>query len=253
MRYRGPGASAVAWAWALARYRLDSGSTEHATRLGALVLVDHVCAILDRDEVDCVLDVGANAGEYAMALRRAGYRGRIVSFEPQPTRCELLTRLARHDGKWVVCPFALGTIEGEMELELRAVDVFTSFRRTTPYATARYGKQVASAGVVKVPVHRLSSVLPTIMGGAPGRLFLKMDTQGYDLEVFSGATDVMDHIVGLQSELSFIPLYEGAPTWREAIACYERAGFAPSSLTPVSHDAVTSALIEMDCVMVRPG
>jgi FkbM family methyltransferase len=242
----------MAWAWALGRYRLDAGSTEHATRLGALVLMDHVCAILDRDKVDCVLDVGANAGEYAMALRRAGYRGRIVSFEPQPSRCELLARLSRNDHAWTVCPYALGTSDGEMALELRAVDVFTSFRPTTAYATARYGRQVASAGVVSVPIHRLSSVLPQIAGGAPGRLFLKMDTQGYDLEVFTGAADVLDCIVGLQSELSFMALYEGAPTWRQAIACYENAGFVLSALTPVSHDAITSALIEMDCVMIRP-
>ena len=252
MRYRGPGARSIAWAWALARYRLDTGSADHATRLGALVLTDHVCAILDRDEADCVLDVGANGGQYAIALRQAGYRGRIVSFEPQPARCELLTRLARRDAAWTVCPYALGATEGEMELELRAADVFSSFRRTTPYANTRYGQQMASAGVVKVPVNRLSSVLPKITNGAQGRVFLKMDTLGYDLEVFKGAADIMDCVVGLQSELSFISLYEGAPPWREAIACYENAGFVISALAPVSHDAVTSAVIEMDCVLVRP-
>jgi hypothetical protein len=111
---------------------------------------------------------------------------------------------------------------------------------------------MASAGVVKVPVNRLSSVLPKITNGAQGRVFLKMDTQGYDLEVFKGAADIMDCVVGLQSELSFISLYEGAPPWREAIACYENAGFVISALAPVSHDAVTSAVIEMDCVLVRP-
>lgn len=243
----------MAWAWALARYRLDVGSTEHATRLGALVLMDHVCAILDRDKVDCVLDVGANSGEYAMGLRRAGYRGKIVSFEPQPSRCELLARLSRDDDAWTVCPYALGATDGEMPLELRAVDVFTSFRATTAYATARYGRQVASAGVVTVPICRLSSILPTIADDPSSRLFLKMDTQGYDLEVFTGAADVLDRIVGLQSELSFMSLYEGAPTWRQAIACYESAGFVLSALAPVSHDVITSALIEMDCVMIRPN
>jgi FkbM family methyltransferase len=252
MDYRGPQARTIAWAWALWRYWRDGGSTEHATRLGALVLIDHVCAILKRDEVDCVLDVGANAGQYAMALRRGGYRGRIVSFEPQPGPCALLTRLARRDAAWTVCPYALGATDGEMALELRAVNVFTSFRPTTAYATERYGQQVASEGVVTVPINRLSSVLPKIAGDTPRRFFLKMDTQGYDLEVFAGAADVLPRIVGLQSELSFMSLYEGAPAWREAIASYERAGFVLSALAPVGHDATTGALIEMDCVMVRP-
>jgi len=251
MKYRGPGAALLAWGWALARYRLDARSVERATRLDALLLADHVRTILDRSAIECVLDVGAHGGEYAMALRRAGYRGRIVSFEPQPSQIAVLTRLARGDSSWTVCPYALGATDGEIEIELRAVDVFTSIRPTTAYAAARYGAQVASTGVVRVPVRRLASVLPDILGGATPRVFLKMDTQGYDLEVFTGAADVLPSIVGLQSELSFMLLYEGAPTWREAITRYEQAGFIVSALAPVSHDRDTGAIVEVDCVMVK--
>ena len=253
MKYRGPGALPLAWAYALARYQSDASSVERALRLEALVLVDDVRAALGRLGVDCVLDVGAHAGEYGVALRRAGYRGRIVSFEPQPAPYEDLSRLARGDSGWSVHPYALGAIDGELTLELRAVNVFTSFRQTTAFAERRFGRQVASAGTVQVPVRRLASVLDDIdEAAAAQRLFLKMDTQGYDLEVFSGAEDVLPRIVGLQSELSMVALYEGAPTWRDAIARYEAAGFVMSALTPVSHDDITGALVEMDCMMVRP-
>lgn len=253
MKYRGPGALPLAWAYALARYQSDASSVERALRLEALVLVDDVRAALHRLAVDCVVDVGAHAGEYGVALRRAGYRGRIVSFEPQPAPFEELSRLARGDAAWSAYPYALGAMDGELTLELRAVNVFTSFHPTTAFAERRFGGQVASAGTAQVPVRRLASVLGEIEGAAQAhRLFLKMDTQGYDLEVFSGAKDVLSRIVGLQSELSMVALYEGVPTWRDAIARYESAGFVISALTPVSHDDLTGALVEMDCMMVRP-
>lgn len=38
--------------------------------------------LLHRYEIDLVLDVGAHRGDFGALLREAGYRGRIVSFEP---------------------------------------------------------------------------------------------------------------------------------------------------------------------------
>ena len=39
-------------------------------------------AMLENHSVDLVLDVGANIGQFALALREAGYKGRLLSFEP---------------------------------------------------------------------------------------------------------------------------------------------------------------------------
>jgi hypothetical protein len=52
------------------------------------------------------------------------------------------------------------------------------------------------------------------------------------------------------SELSFQPIYEGMPDYRQMLAEFESAGFAVSGLFPVSRNPDLS-LIEMDCVLVR--
>src|SRR6185503_14223092 len=54
-------------------------------RLNLLPEQTHLRRLLAHLDVDCVFDVGANTGQYAeMLRRRAGFRGRIVSFEPIP-------------------------------------------------------------------------------------------------------------------------------------------------------------------------
>jgi hypothetical protein len=82
------------------------------------------------------------------------------------------------------------------------------------------------------------------------RIFLKMDTQGFDLKVFRGAKNTLKDVQGLLSELSFIPIYGGMPRYGETLAEYEAAGFSVSGMYPVMRNRDTS-LIEMDCVMVR--
>ena len=90
------------------------------------------------------------------------------------------------------------------------------------------------------------------MAGEPGpqRLFLKLDTQGYDLEVLRGATATLSRVVALQSEISFVPIYAGMPSWRESIQRIGELGFAVTGIFAVSRDA-SLRLVEADCVFVR--
>jgi hypothetical protein len=69
--------------------------------------------LLARLEIDCVLDVGANAGQYHDFLRdKAFYEGQIVSFEPVSRHVELLRERARADGHWHIEGYALGAKDG---------------------------------------------------------------------------------------------------------------------------------------------
>jgi hypothetical protein len=79
------------------------------------------------------------------------------------------------------------------------------------------------------------------------RTFLKMDTQGFDLEVFAGASPVYDQLAGLQTELSLKRIYEGTPTWTAALESYQAEGFELAGLFPVNPG--DADLVELDCYL----
>ncbi|MFO1155450.1 MAG: hypothetical protein U1E43_01125 [Rhodospirillales bacterium] len=81
-------------------------------------------------------------------------------------------------------------------------------------------------------------------------LFLKVDTQGYDLEVIKGAAGVMQHIVGLQSELSVMPIYKDMPHYTQCLEYYESLGFSLMHLALVNRTRQGN-ILEYDCLMAR--
>jgi len=195
-------------------------------------------AILEDRRVDTVLDVGAHTGGYGALLRELGYAGEIVSFEP--VAASYATLSARLDPRWTAHRLALGAANGTLALNVAGESNFTSFLE--PTATDRFAGSTIDR-VEPVEVRRLDEVA----GGE--RIFLKTDTQGWDLEVIEGARGLLDRVVGLQVELSVQPLYDGAPDWLSVLGTLRGLGFVAASLTGVGRADL--AALEFDCLLVR--
>lgn len=210
----------------------------------------HVAGLLARYDVNCVFDVGANVGQYGQRLRELGYSGRIISFEPTSRALARLQVAAQDDPNWWVMPFALGR---EAKVESMFVDwsSMNSLLEPTEYGRGRY-KRFKKASTEEIEIRRLVDVMTEAMEGLTNpRPFLKMDTQGFDLEVFAGAGDRIAEFIGLQSEVAVLALYEGSPLMRESLDVYEAAGFGITGMYPVTREA-SGRVVEFDCVMVRP-
>ena len=62
----------------------------------------------------------------------------------------------------------------------------------------------------------------------------KIDTQGHDVHVLRGAMSSRKWIVGLQSELPVIPIYNDMPSMPQMLECYQSHGFFPMGFYPVN-------------------
>jgi FkbM family methyltransferase len=202
--------------------------------------------------VDCVFDVGANIGQYATLLRReVGFKGAIISIEPVPENAALLREQARGDKLWLIEEVALSDTSGERELNVTVDTQASSLNKSRPDITEMVGAHFAVTRQCPVRSELLSSVYWRYANELGfKRPFLKMDTQGHDLAVITGAGSDLQHFIGLQSELSVVPLYENTPDYRTALGILEDAGFTLSAIVP-NNAGHFPRLFEFDCIMIN--
>jgi FkbM family methyltransferase len=217
---------------------------------GQHTLRTHLGRVLSDYAIDTVLDVGANEGGFGALLRSQGFGGEILSFEPVAGAFAKLASLAARDGRWTAFDFALGAESGEAQINVSKFSQFSSILNSNEYGNRWESMEVQHQQ--RIRIRTLDECLES--GLVPGgrRYLLKMDTQGFDLEVFKGAEASMPSICCVLSELSLIPLYHGMPHYLDALAVYESKGFSVSGFYPITRNA-DLVLNEVDCMLVNAG
>jgi FkbM family methyltransferase len=208
-----------------------------------------VRSIIEEYQVDLILDVGANKGQFAHEVRKF-YKGPIISFEPVLRIFTELKHTVSHDKNWIVFNYALGDASKEQYINVYDSDDFSSLLEINKYGVEFFGAKMAKSVRELIQIRRFDDIVGEIPFNIhTKKIFLKMDTQGYDLEVFHGSSSIRENLVALQSEVSQKPIYKGMPHWTESINDYEKAGFRLAGLYPVSRDGFQ--YIESDCLMVK--
>lgn len=196
----------------------------------------HLRELLARLDIDCVLDVGANAGQYHDFLRdKVQFDGPIISFEPVSHHIDALRERSRGDRDWHIEGYALGSRDGSMPINVMVSDQLLNVPRHTETVTVR----------------TLDVVLPVLQERIGfDRPYLKIDTQGSDIEVLRGAGDSLPAVKALQTEASVIGIHRGMPQDIDTIRYLDERGFDITGLYPVSRDSALR-LVEFDCVMIN--
>lgn len=200
-------------------------------------------------DVDLVVDVGANTGQYAAHLRDAGYGGHLVSIEPVPEAYRSLLLRTERDKSWRAIEGALGRTPGRATVNVAANSVSSSVLHVLQSHLAAEPES-NSIGTVEVSVRTLDDVLDEV-AQAYRRPFIKVDTQGYELEVLEGAVRHLDRIVGVEVEMSLTPLYDGAPTMATLVDWLEGRGLWLTDIEPEFNDPVSGRLLQVNGLFFR--
>ena len=200
-------------------------------------------------QIDLVVDVGANTGQFARECRTAGYKGKIISFEPSAAAHAILLQSAVSDPLWKVADrMALGAAYGQTEINIAANSFSSSI---LPMLDTHLSAAPASRYLHKerVPLRRLDDILSP----SDRRIFLKLDVQGYESQVLTGATQLLAHTVAVQLEMSLLPLYEGEVLMSEVSTRMTGNGFELWDIEPSFRDPATGRLLQIDGIFTRPS
>lgn len=213
-------------------------------------LEPHLKRVLTALGIEVAVDVGANIGQTVDELRRTGFDGHIVSFEPTPGLFEALSSRFANDTKWTGHQLALGSEPGELTLHRYREESLNSFLSPTEFGASRFRTMAEPPiGEVIVPVARLDDVWDDLI--PDGRTFLKIDTQGFDVEVLKGATASIGGVVAVLTEVPINAIYEGMPTMSQVFTLMEDLGFQLSGLFPITRDRQRVRMIEGNCMFIR--
>lgn len=225
-------------------------------RLHSFEHARHLRQLFEQLQIDTVLDVGANVGGYRELLRDfVGFDGRIVSFEPVPAVFAKLQQAASRDARWKGYQMALGDGDGELEINVTQRTTMSSFltRDEGRLRGLGYDHLLNVTDIVRtepVPVRRLDTMFEDAVGRQDARVYLKCDTQGFDLKVIAGAAASLRSIMALQIELSFKPIYANAPAYAEVLDQMTAHGFDVTGIYPVRRDELFR-IVNFDCVMIN--
>ena len=219
-------------------------------RRKARPLEAQLVAVLEHFGITCVLDVGANAGQYGATLRAWGYRGRIVSFEPLAGAHARLEQRAAADPAWRVAPrMALGAQDGEATVQVSAESDMSSILPQTDLLR-RVSPSSRVIGRETTPIRRLDGLAKDYL--EPGEpTFLKIDTQGYEAEVLAGARSLVPQLQGIQLEMALVPCYQGERDFRQTFDDLEAAGFSPYLFFPGYFERKLARQLQIDGVFMR--
>jgi FkbM family methyltransferase len=199
-------------------------------RYGVAAAVEHWRALAGLD-VATVVDIGANKGQFALMAMAAFPSATIYCFEPLE---EPAARLRKMLGRKVTLfETAIGPTDTEAVIHVSKRSDSSSFlpigrqSEIFPGTELRQKRRVAIAPLPKY-LHSEQIIPPAL---------LKIDVQGYELEVIKACEPLLHSFQFIYLEASFVKLYEGQPLAGEVILYLEQRCFHISGIYNQAEDA----------------
>jgi FkbM family methyltransferase len=217
---------------------------------GRELALKRLAQIAKENNIDLLLDIGANTGQFSQKMIEAGFDKQVISFEPLSSAHPLLVKNAQKYANWYAFEqCAIGDFDGEIEINIS----FNSHSSSILQVKKEHTDAASSAAFFSkeiVPIKKLDSISSTF--NSFNHLLLKIDTQGFEKNVLAGAEDLIGKKVKiLQLEMSLLPLYEGLMPFEEMVGYLEKLGFKPLFYSPGFVDRTSEQIQQLEGFFIK--
>lgn len=208
---------------------------------------------LNQRPIRTIIDCGANSGQFARYVRQLFPDASLYCFEPLAEPFQSLSAWAEKQQGRVSCfKVALGQDDGTVTMHHHvAHSPSSSLLRTTPQEEARFAKTLRQVGV-SVPLAKLDTILGSRLDLMASEILLKLDVQGYEDRVLSGADRVLRKADACVLEVCVFPLYHAQAAFSRLVSLLDEYGFVYRGNLDQSYSE-DGQVMWLDAVFVKPS
>jgi len=195
------------------------------------------------------VDIGANCGQFALISRKCFPDARIDSFEPLTEPADRFEKVFADDAKTHLHRCAIGAEKATMTIHVSERNDSSSLLPIGKNQSELF-PHTGEREVRETPVLPLDEAIDADNLSSPA--LLKIDVQGFELEVLKGCRPMLDRFAWVYVECSFIELYEGQALAHEVIEYLSQHGFKLAGVYNMSYDKEGIA-IQADFLFNRGG
>jgi len=192
-----------------------------------------------RQDLATVVDIGANRGQFSLAVRQWAPGARVFAFEPLSGPAARFCKGFQGDSKVILYQAAIGQQTGEATIHVSAADDSSSLLPISQLQQRLF----PGTGEVRTETIRVGRLADFFSAKEiAGPALLKLDVQGFELEALSGCEDMLEYFAYAYVECSFVELYTGQALADEVTAWLRDRGFILSGIYNLSYDEHGHAL-----------
>lgn len=205
--------------------------------------------ILSDRKIDLVLDVGASTGNWASKLFNEGCSSKIISFEPLSNSYRVLKTRCSEFPNWECHNFAFGDVIGQASLNISKNNESSSISKIlNTHIEAFPESQIIDEEIIEI------KTIDNFLQNRPelkGNIFAKVDVQGFEKKVLTGASYSLDRISILQLEMGLEALYHDELLFCDWLKYLKDLQFHPLYIQNAFSHHETKKLLQVDCIFVN--
>lgn len=200
-------------------------------------------------ELNSVVDIGANRGQFSLAVRQWAPKARVISFEPLPGPAAIFRSVFSNDDHVLLHQAAIGPLAEQKTMHVSARDDSSSLLPISSVQTAMFPgtDEIATA---EVRVGRLEEFVQADALRSPA--MLKLDVQGFEYESLIGCESMLPLFDWVYCECSFVEFYSGQKLASDVIDWLARKGFNLDGIHNSTYDRCGQA-VQADFLFLRKG